>query len=111
LPFAEQAPFEAIIAVGGGSTIDTVKAVNLYTAFLTPDFLYYANMPIGRWLPEPGPLKPLIAVATTAGTGSEVTGAGIFDLSKMHAKTGIGSRHLKPTAGLLNTDNTRSMPS
>lgn len=111
IAFAEQAPFEAIIAVGGGSTIDTAKAVNLYTAFPPSDFLDYVNPPIGKGLAVPGPLKPLIAIPTTAGTGSETTGISIFDLGKMHAKTGIASRRLKPKLGLLDPDNTRSMPS
>ncbi|MDP3717338.1 MAG: hydroxyacid-oxoacid transhydrogenase [Acidobacteriota bacterium] len=110
ISFALQHPFEAIVAVGGGSVIDTAKAVNLYTVYPPADFLDYVNPPIGKGLPVPGPLKPLMAIPTTAGTGSETTGVSIFDLSRMHAKTGIASRRLKPTLGYLDPDNTRTMP-
>ena len=110
IAFARQHPHDAIVAVGGGSSIDTAKAVNLYTTYPPADFLDYVNPPIGKGLPVPGPLKPLIAIPTTAGTGSETTGVTIFDLTRMHAKTGIASRRLKPTLGLLDPDNTRTMP-
>ncbi|MBT4483893.1 MAG: iron-containing alcohol dehydrogenase [Candidatus Latescibacteria bacterium] len=109
IAFAESQTFDAFIAVGGGSTIDTAKAVNLYSTY-PADLLDYVNAPIGKAKPIPGPLKPLIAIPTTAGTGSETTGVSIFDLVKMHAKTGIANIRLKPTLGLLDPKNTRTLP-
>jgi hydroxyacid-oxoacid transhydrogenase len=110
IAFANTRPFDAIVAVGGGSVIDTAKAVNLYTTYPPADFLDYVNPPIGKGLPVPGALKPLLAVPTTAGTGSETTGVTIFDYKKLRAKTGIANRRLKPTLGYLDPDNTRTMP-
>ena len=106
---AESCSPDVFVAVGGGSTIDTAKAANLYSTYPAA-FLDYVNPPIGRGRPVPGPLKPLFAVPTTAGTGSETTGVAIFDLVEMRAKTGIADRGLKPTLGLLDPENTRTLP-
>jgi hydroxyacid-oxoacid transhydrogenase len=111
IAFARPIACDAIVAVGGGSVLDTAKAVNLYTTYPPDDFLDYVNPPIGGGRPIPGPLKPLMAVPTTAGTGSETTGVAIFDLTRMRAKTGIANRRLKPTLGYLDPENTRTLPS
>ncbi len=107
--FATQGRFDSFVAVGGGSTIDTAKAANLYSTY-PAEFLHYVNAPIGAGEPVPGPLRPLIAVPTTAGTGSETTGVAIFDLLEQKAKTGIAHRYLKPTLGLIDSNNTRTLP-
>ncbi len=109
IDFATEGGFDAFVAVGGGSTMDTAKAANLYSTY-PADLLEYVNHPIGRGRPVPGPLKPLIAIPTTAGTGSETTGVAIFDLHGMKAKTGIAHRRLRPTLGIIDPENTRTLP-
>src|SRR5579872_642394 len=107
--FAVDAKVDGFISIGGGSTIDTTKAADLYSTY-PAEFMDYVNTPIGGGRPVPGPLKPHIACPTTSGTGSECTGITICDLLSMRVKTGIASRHLKPTQAIVDPDVTRTLP-
>jgi len=106
---ATEGGFDGYVAVGGGSVIDTAKAANLYATY-PADLLAYVNAPVGRGEGVPGPLAPLVAVPTTAGTGSETTGVTIFDHTGLHAKTGIAHRALRPSVGLVDPDTLATLP-
>jgi len=105
----EQGPWDGFIAVGGGSAIDTAKAVNLLTTD-GGELTDYLNKPIGAGKAPAGPLKPLIAVPTTAGTGSESTAMCVLDVLSMKVKTGISHWRLRPTLAVIDPLLTLSLP-
>jgi alcohol dehydrogenase class IV len=109
IAFAADANADGYVSIGGGSTIDTAKAANLYATH-PAEFLSYVNAPVGEGRPVPGPLRPHIACPTTAGTGSECTGIAIFDHLPLAAKTGIASRRLRPTLAIIDPDWTATLP-
>lgn len=107
--YAREKDFDGLIAVGGGSSIDTCKAVNLLTTY-PARIRDYINKPVGKGVPVPGPLKPLIAVPTTAGTGSETTAAAITHMVEDNVKAGISHRLLRPSLGVVDPLNTLTAP-
>ena len=109
IDFAVAGGYDGYVAVGGGSVIDTAKAANLYATH-PADFLAYVTRPIGEGKPVPGPVKPLIAVPTTAGTGSETTGNAVLDFPEIGTKTAIAHRYLRPTLGVIDPQNVRDLP-
>ena len=109
IEFSRKGGFDGFLAIGGGSSMDTAKAANLYSTY-PADFLDYVNSPIGKGKRIPGPLKPLIAIPTTSGTGSETSGGAIFDLEEINAKTGLSDRYLRPSIGIVDPNNVMTMP-
>jgi hydroxyacid-oxoacid transhydrogenase len=110
IEFARDAgPFDAILAVGGGSAIDTAKAVNLLTT--NPGVLMdYVNAPVGKAQAPTRPLLPLVAVPTTTGTGSESTTICVLDVLSLHVKTGISHPALRPTMAVVDPTLTFTQP-
>ncbi len=107
--YARTEEFDGLVAVGGGSAIDTAKAVNLLACHPAP-LLDYVNRPVGKGLPVPGPLRPLIALPTTAGTGSETTAVAVTHVVGQHVKAGISHRLLRPALGVVDPLNTLTAP-
>ncbi len=100
---------DAILAVGGGSSIDTAKAVNLLLT--NPgELMDYINAPVGRASAPTRPLLPLVAVPTTTGTGSESTTICVLDVLSLHVKTGISHPALRPTLAVVDPALTVSQP-
>jgi alcohol dehydrogenase class IV len=107
--YARQREFDGLIGLGGGSALDTCKAVNLLTTYPAP-LLDYVNQPVGRGRPVPGQLRPMIAVPTTAGTGSETTTVAVTHVVDQHVKAGLSHRLLRPALGLVDPLNTLTAP-
>ena len=107
--WAREQDLDGFVAVGGGSVIDTAKAMNLL-ATNDGDVLAYLNPPIGEGRVASRPLKPLIAVPTTAGTGSESTAVCVVDVMALRVKTGMGSPALRPALAIVDPSTTMSLP-
>lgn len=107
--FADGRGYDGFVGLGGGSSLDTAKAINLFTTYPAP-IMDYVNKPIGKAHPIPGPLKPLIAIPTTAGTGSENTGVIALEILDLRLKTGISHPYIRPSLALMDPLNTMTVP-
>jgi hydroxyacid-oxoacid transhydrogenase len=105
----ERGPWDAFVAVGGGSSIDTSKAINLMLT--NPgELMDYINVPVGKGADPVNHLLPLIAVPTTTGTGAESTTVCVLDVLSLQVKTGISHPRLRPTLAVVDPILTASQP-
>jgi alcohol dehydrogenase class IV len=107
--FARRSEWDGFLAVGGGSSIDTAKAINLLTTN-GGDVMEYVNKPVGEGRAPTRPLKPLVAVPTTAGTGAESTTVCILDILGLKLKSGISHPRLRPALAVIDPLNTLTVP-
>ena len=98
--FARRQSVDGVVALGGGSTIDHAKVASLLAA-CGGEVLDYVNPPLGTGRAPDRPLPPLLAVPTTAGSGSEATTVAVLDLPERGVKTGISHRALRPAQALV----------
>src|SRR5919112_3074807 len=110
LDFATDGDFDGFVGVGGGSSLDTAKVVSLVATHPAP-VMEYIHPPVGSGRKPPSPLKPFLAIPTTAGTGSEATGIAVLDLPDLKTKAAISHPFLRPAHGIVDPLLTRSMPS
>ena len=96
---------DAVVAIGGGSAMDTAKAARLVAGQGGP----YLRFAAGGVTYEP-PRIPLVCVPTTAGTGSEVSGGAVITDERTHVKAGIASPHLRAQHALVDPALTYGLP-
>ena len=105
----DHGPFDAVVAVGGGSAIDTAKAVNLLLT--NPgELMDYVNAPVGKATAPVHALLPLVAVPTTTGTGAESTTICVLDVLSLQVKTGISHPRLRPTLAVVDPTLSATQP-
>jgi hydroxyacid-oxoacid transhydrogenase len=102
-------PWDAFVAVGGGSSIDTAKAINLLLT--NPgELMDYINPPVGAGRAPVNQVKPLVAVPTTTGTGAESTTVCVLDVLALKVKTGISHARLRPMLAVVDPQLTLTQP-
>jgi alcohol dehydrogenase class IV len=106
---AQAGGYDGFVGLGGGSALDTVKAAALLATH-GGAILDWVNPPIGGGRAVPGPLLPVVALPTTAGTGSEVTAVAVLDVPEHRVKTGISHQHLRPRLAICDPELTVGCP-
>jgi len=102
--FMAEQNYQGVIGFGGGSSLDTAKAVALLLNNPPPISQYFGIEKV------PNPSCPMIMIPTTSGTGSEASNACIVKDDETHIKSGICSRHLMANIAIVDPELTIGMP-
>lgn len=95
---------EVMIGLGGGSCMDMAKLVSLLLTHGGPLNQYYGELKV------PGPIIPVVAIATTSGTGSEVTPVAVLGDARRDLKVGVSSPYLIPHTAICDPELTSTCP-
>ncbi|MBF0229064.1 MAG: iron-containing alcohol dehydrogenase [Desulfamplus sp.] len=96
---------DSLVALGGGSVIDTAKGVNILVTENSDDLLKFSGAEVLR-----KKMKPLVVIPTTSGTGSEVTVVAVISDVKRNIKMPFASTYLLPDIALLDPRMTLTLP-
>ncbi|MCS7232506.1 MAG: iron-containing alcohol dehydrogenase [Synergistetes bacterium] len=107
LDYVKGKDFDGFIGIGGGSAIDLTKIVDACYTHKPQSFKDYLAKPYGKGEPIPGPIKPLIAIPTTSGTGSETTRAAVIIVE--NAKATAYDDFIAPKLAIVDPLNTITM--
>jgi alcohol dehydrogenase class IV len=101
--------WDGVVAIGGGSTLDTAKGIRLL-AENGGTITDFAQPPVGAGRRPATSGIPLIALPTTAGSGSESSGVCVIGVSEGKLKTGISDPTLRPSLAIVDPDFTMTTP-
>jgi len=93
--FARKGNYDLIVCLGGGSVIDLGKATSVLVTYGKHPGDYFGEGKV------PGPVKPIVAIPTTAGTGSEVSPSAVLTDVQANLKKGISDNKLRPRLSIV----------
>lgn len=108
--FAKENGCDFIVALGGGSVIDASKAIGLMATNASDDLWDYVMFGTGKKQWPPVPSLPIVAITTTAGTGSETDGGAVITNPETQEKTGVFGAGTMPALAIIDPELMTSVP-
>ena len=108
--FAKENGCDFIVALGGGSIIDAAKAIGLMATNPSNDLWDYVMFGTGKKQWPPVPSLPIVAITTTAGTGSETDGGAVITNPDTNEKTGVFGAGTMPALAIIDPELMTSVP-
>jgi alcohol dehydrogenase len=108
--FAKKNGCDFIVALGGGSVLDASKAIGIMATNDSNNLWDYVMFGTGKQIWPPVPSLPIIAIPTTAGTGSETDGGAVITNPETQEKTGVFGSGTMPVLAVIDPELMTSVP-